>query len=93
MLKKSLDRDDLKIDVVMEAGAQGQGEAGRAAVFGTWGSQVQILPLRPASSKQLSLRGLIWGTKLVLHGLAERCPPKAEVRGSNPFGRAMNTTT
>jgi hypothetical protein len=33
-------------------------------MFGTRGSQVQILPLRPIFSKQRSLRGLIWGTKL-----------------------------
>jgi hypothetical protein len=31
--------------------------------FGTWGSQVQILPLRPAFSQFPSRRGLIWGTK------------------------------
>ena len=31
--------------------------------FGTRGSQVQILPLRPAFSQSLSIRGQIWGTK------------------------------
>src|SRR5262249_17470551 len=32
--------------------------------FGTSGSQVQILPLRPAFSREKSSRGTIWGTKL-----------------------------
>jgi hypothetical protein len=32
--------------------------------FGTRGSQLQILPLRPTFLKSRRLRGLIWGTKL-----------------------------
>src|SRR5262245_52633068 len=35
----------------------------RALLFGTRGSQVQILPLRPAFSTQEWLGGPIWGTK------------------------------
>jgi hypothetical protein len=38
-------------------------DEGRAS-FGTRGSQVQILPLRPIFSILRRLRGLIWGTKL-----------------------------
>ena len=35
----------------------------RDTSFGTRGSQVQILPLRPVFKSRSALRGLIWGTK------------------------------
>jgi hypothetical protein len=60
-------------------------------VFGTRGSQVQILPLRPAFSKTEIITGPVMGNENLLGGLGVRCSPKAKVRGSNPLGRASNS--
>jgi hypothetical protein len=51
-----------------------------ALVFGTRGSQVQILPLRPTFPRCQSVRGLIWGTKLHIGCLVSTTPQNLKIR-------------
>ena len=60
------------------------GPTGGHTTFGTWGSQVQILPLRPSSQHKNRLRGQKWGTKRSAT-VRQACTLTAGSR-SNPIG-------